>query len=146
MTETADPFGTLEPVHVQVPALAEELATLRRTVRSYVESAGGDAATADDLELVISELATNVIEHTTSTTISVTVERTPHDWLIDVADAGDQLVLSQVPELPPPSAPNGRGLFVARSLVDDLEIIESPTSRTIRCRTAAGTSQGLLRP
>ncbi len=146
MTGTAHPFGTLEPVHVQVPALAEELATLRRTVRSYVQSAGGDAATADDLELLISELATNVIEHTTSPTISVTIERTPDDWLIDVADAGDRLVLRQDPELPPLFAPSGRGLVVARSLVDDLEIIESSTARTIRCRTAAGSSQGLLRP
>lgn len=146
MTRTADPSGALAPTHVQIPALTEELRTLRRAVRGYVESAGGDAATADDLELVVSELATNVIEHTTSPTISITIERTPDEWLIDVGDAGDQLVLSAVPELPAPSEQAGRGLFVARSLVDDLEIIESATSRTIRCRTAAGTNRGLLHP
>ena len=120
-------------------AVAGELAGLRRVVRSYVESAGGDGATVDDLELVVSELATNVIDHTTSPTISITIERTPDSWVIQVADVGDRFVLSNIAALPPTFERTGRGLFVVRSLVDDLEIVETPTSRVIRCSRRSTT-------
>lgn len=126
--------GAAAPLEVEIPALAEELLGLRRAIRSYIESADGDPATADELELVVSELATNVIDHTTSSTISVTIERTTKEWLIQVADAGDRFVLSDVPTLPPTFERTGRGLFVVRALVDDVEIAETPPSRLIRCR------------
>jgi anti-sigma regulatory factor (Ser/Thr protein kinase) len=131
------PSGAVAPVEVRAPALAEQLAGLRRTIRNYVESAGGDPVTADDLELVVSELATNVIVHTTSPTISVTIERTSEEWLIEVADVGDGFVLSDVPTLPPTFERAGRGLFVVRSLVDAVEIVVTATSRVIRCRRRA---------
>lgn len=125
--------GGKPAVVMQVPAETDELAGLRRFVRGYVESTGGDPTTADDLTLVVSELATNVIEHTTSATITVTIERGPEAWMIEVADVEQPFVLSEVPTLPTSSEHTGRGLFVVRSLVDDLEVVETPTSHAVRC-------------
>ena len=118
---------------MRVPAQPDELSGLRRFVREYIESAGGDPTTADDLELVTSELATNVIEHTTSSTITITIERTPDAWMIEVSDVEDPFVLSDVAVLPATSQRAGRGLFVVRSLVDELEVVETSTSRALRC-------------
>lgn len=131
------PSGAVAPVDVEAPALAEELADLRCAIRRYVESSGGDPATADDLELVVSELATNVIDHTTSPTISITIERTSDEWLIEVADVGNHFVLPAVAGLPPTFERTGRGLFVVRSLVDHVEIVDAPNSHVIRCRRTA---------
>jgi serine/threonine-protein kinase RsbW len=110
-----------------------ELSGLRQAIRRYVEAAGGDVATADDLELVVSELATNVIDHTASPTITITIERTTDAWLIEVADVEDPRLLDAV-ALPPSSQPTGRGLFVVDALVDHLELVETSTSRLLRCR------------
>jgi anti-sigma regulatory factor (Ser/Thr protein kinase) len=84
--------------------------------------------------LVASELATNVIEHTMSPTITLTIERTPEAWMIEVSDVDHPFVLSDVAVLPATSERAGRGLFVVRSLVDELEVVETPTSRALRCR------------
>ena len=126
--------GGVAAVEVRVPAQTDQLSGLRRIVREYIESAGGDRCTADDLELVASELATNVIEHTTSPTITITIERTPDAWMIEVSDVEGPFVLSEVAVLPATSDRAGRGLFVVRSLVDELEVVETPTSRALRCR------------
>ena len=97
MTDHArEPTGAIAPMNVRVAARSEELAGLRRAIRSYVESAGGDETTTDDLELVVSELATNVLDHTTSPSISIVIARTSEGWVIEVADVADQFVLADV--------------------------------------------------
>jgi anti-sigma regulatory factor (Ser/Thr protein kinase) len=85
---------------------------------------------------VVSELATNVIEHTSSNNITVVIERTGTAWIIEVADVDDITLLDDV-ALPPATAPTGRGLFVVRSLVDTLEVIETATVRAVRCMRLA---------
>ena len=138
MTDHArEPTGAIAPLNVRVAARSEELAGLRRAIRSYVESAGGDETTTDDLELVVSELATNVLDHTTSPNIPIVIERTSEGWVIGAADVADQFVLADVATLPATSERTGRGLFVVRSLVDELEIFETPTSRAVRCHRAS---------
>lgn len=103
---------------------------------AYIENAGGDSGIADDLELVVSELATNVIEHTSSSTITVAIERTRTAWVIEVADVEDTSLLDDV-SLPPATSLTGRGLFVVRSLVDTLEVIETATAFAMRCMRLA---------
>jgi anti-sigma regulatory factor (Ser/Thr protein kinase) len=131
---TPGPQGAVAAIEVHVPAQTDELSGLRRIVREYIESAGGDRSTADDLELVASELATNVIEHTVSPTITLTIERTSDAWMIEVSDVDHPFALADVAVLPAASERAGRGLFVVRSLVDDLQVVETPTSRALRCR------------
>jgi anti-sigma regulatory factor (Ser/Thr protein kinase) len=100
-----------------------------------VEGAGGGTDLAGDLELVVSELATNVIEHTGSPTLTVVLARTIADWLVEVSDVADLGILDDV-ALPYVSQPAGRGLFVVRSIVDEMSIVEAGDAYAIRCRIA----------
>ena len=97
-------------LRLHVPAEASELSGIRRNVRSHVAESGDHAEVADDLELVVSELATNVIEHTESR-LTITLERIDDDWVLEVSDVDDLDILDDV-ALPDPGEISGRGLFV----------------------------------
>jgi anti-sigma regulatory factor (Ser/Thr protein kinase) len=131
-----DETGGLRTMLIRVAARASEISGIRARVRAFVAQTGGDDRIADDLELVVSELATNVIEHTSADTISVLIERDDAGWTMQVADADDASMLDRV-SLPPATARSGRGLFVVRSLVDTLELIETASARAVRCTLSA---------
>jgi len=118
---------------LQVPAEASQLSSIRRSVRSYVAARGGDAEVVDDLELVVSELATNVIEHTESPTLTITLDRIDDDWVLEVSDVDDLDILDDV-ALPDAGELTGRGLFVVAALVDDIRIVDNAGQRALRCR------------
>lgn len=122
---------------IRVPAHPSELSAIRSDVGAYVQQNGGGSSVAADLELVVSELATNVIEHTSSATISVLVERNERGWVVQVADVDDVSILDAV-SLPPITSLTGRGLFVVSSLVDTVEVVDTGTARAVRCVRSAG--------
>jgi anti-sigma regulatory factor (Ser/Thr protein kinase) len=122
---------------ITVPAQPSELSGIRSGVRMFVERTGGDRGVAADLELVVSELATNVIEHTTAATISVLMERDATGWTIQVAHVDDASMLDNL-SLPDATSLTGRGLFVVSSLVDTLEVIDTDNVRAVRCVRSAG--------
>ena len=132
-TQNGAAAGGLE---IRARADPAELSSMRHRVREFVQHSGGSADLASDLELVVSELATNVIEHTSSPTVTVVLSKTPSDWLIDVADVGDLSILDDV-ALPDMSQPTGRGLFVVTSIVDEIRIVDHGASYAIRCRLGA---------
>lgn len=118
---------------LHVPADTSELSGIRRSVRNYISTSGGDDEVAGDLELVVSELATNVLEHTDSHTLTIVLERIDDEWVLDVADVDDLQILDDV-SLPDQHQVAGRGLFVVASLVDDLRIVEDGGRCALRCR------------
>ena len=120
-------------LRLHVPAEASELSGIRRNVRSHVAASGDHAEVADDLELVVSELATNVIEHTESPTLTITLERIDDDWVLEVSDVDDLDILDDV-ALPDPGEISGRGLFVVAALVDEIRIVDDGGRRALRCR------------
>ena len=97
MTETGPPSDRAAPgVVLDVPADTAQLGVIRREIRTFVTAVGGDDHVADDFELVVSELATNVIEHTSSSRLTVRMARTSDDWILDVADVEDAHILDHV--------------------------------------------------
>lgn len=133
MADRRDTTGSSPNIEIRARAEPAALSDLRRRTRTFLEQAGGDGPTVDDLELVVSELATNVIEHTSSPTITIAITRTDEEWIVDVADVDDLGILSDI-SLPPMSSPTGRGLFVVRALVDDVRVVETQHSHAVRCR------------
>jgi anti-sigma regulatory factor (Ser/Thr protein kinase) len=123
---------------LEIRAIADpsELSGVRHRVRSFIENAGGGSDLAADLELVVSELATNVIEHTRSPTLTVSVCRAGDHWLVEVSDVANLGILDHV-SLPDQTQASGRGLFVVESIVDDIAIVEVGNSYAIRCRIGA---------
>ncbi|MET0908921.1 MAG: ATP-binding protein [Ilumatobacteraceae bacterium] len=128
--------GVSGALEIRAAADASELSGVRHRIRQFVEGEGGGAALAADLELVVSELATNVIEHTASTTLTVSISRTTDDWVVEVADVADLGILDHV-VLPDQTQASGRGLFVVESIVDAIAIVENGDSYAIRCRIGA---------
>lgn len=123
-----DPDGT----STSVPADVSQIAQLRRRLSQSARDSGADDAFAADLELVVSELATNVVQHTDSDTIRMSLRRDPHAWVLDVADAAG---LQSVSDLGPPDPDEltGRGLFIVQSLMDDLRLVDVNCHRVLRC-------------
>lgn len=126
---------TKPPQHVRIAKKADlaELSNIRRSVVGFLRQHNAADDLVDDLSLVVSELASNVIEHTDSDTILVVVERTASDWVIDVADAESIPGLDDL-SAPDPSMITGRGLFVVQSLVDSMKIVDEGGSFVVRCR------------
>ena len=58
------------------------------------------------------------------------------DVVLEVEDDGPGLSNDVTTDAPPPGAPSGRGLYVARALVDTLEILRTATATgtIVRCR------------
>ena len=112
-------------LRVDVPARAAELAFLRESLRTWLEAAGVDRDTADDLILAANEAATNVIEHANPPDGAMLVEaRIVDDRVeIDIDDAGTW-------REPRPTA-KGRGFAMIRAVTDDFEVSTGPTGTRI---------------
>lgn len=124
-----------------IPARESELSDVRRHVRDSV-CADLSTETVDDsvargiaeLELVASELATNVIQHAHRALVAVAVQRVGASWIIEV-DGADELTTSDAvaPVRPLSVEPSGRGLLIVHALTDSVEIVDRDGRRLIRC-------------
>lgn len=117
-----------------------DVANLGR-LRQHVASAAHDTGATDDiieqLELVVSELATNAIQYNDADTLTVSVHGDGQSWTIDVSNAGG-LVDVDSPTLPDSSALSGRGLFLVDSVMDRVELVDLDGRLHVRCVKFAG--------
>jgi anti-sigma regulatory factor (Ser/Thr protein kinase) len=120
-------------LRVLVPAAARELAGVRRALRSFLGGLGVPDLTIDAVVLASSEAATNAIEHAYlepyaepgMVGITVEVDGAVH---VEVRDAGRWKDL--------PSATNrGRGLTIARTVMDAVRVYRSPSGTTVSLTT-----------
>jgi serine/threonine-protein kinase RsbW len=77
---------------------------------------------ADEIAIMVSELATNCVRHTV-TDFTVSVDKTAGEVRIDVTDAGAGTPEVRSPEL---SEPSGRGLRIVQELADSFGVRTSP--------------------
>ncbi|MFN3214863.1 MAG: ATP-binding protein [Acidimicrobiales bacterium] len=93
------------------------------------------ATTVGDIDLVVTELAANVIDHTPSPWVQVVVTAAPAALTVEVSHGGDAA------GLPDPESwgtiedgDRGRGLRIVRALCDNIGIVRSHDVTAIRCR------------
>jgi anti-sigma regulatory factor (Ser/Thr protein kinase) len=112
----------------------EQLTALRRQVRQLASRAGASSAIASDLELVVSELATNVIRHTRAPSMRVSVIVEPGDgrqeWTVCVENEVMPIPLDSDPVLEAPAG--GRGLRIVAAIMDVISVTEADGRMTIR--------------
>lgn len=118
---------------------------LRRMVRAFLNGHGSPPEVVDDVELVVSELTTNVIRHTDSETLSVRLAAAAGHWILEVADAEDLPPLDDV-TLPPSHAADGRGLSIAAALMDEITTVRADGRSFVRCRRSAPALSSSDRP
>ena len=106
----------------------------REAVRSAATAAGIEAERIDDLVIAFNEAATNAVVHG-SGQIAVKLWAGPAVVLCSVKDEGkrfDDPLCGFVP--PPPSRLLGRGLglWIARQLCDEVDIVPGPDGLEVR--------------
>jgi anti-sigma regulatory factor (Ser/Thr protein kinase) len=120
----------------------EAVPTSAQRVRRFVTAAlladGADEASVQNLTLVASELASNVIEHGDGSQVVVAIDSSDAAWwAIEVC--GGRPVRSELTDpvawrLPAPHDPSGRGLALVRQLVDEIRIDNDENGPRISCR------------
>ncbi|NLU66754.1 ATP-binding protein [Streptomyces sp. HNM0574] len=101
------------------PGRSEEVSRVRRWTRDILTG----SPQADDAALIVTELATNALLHSSSgrCAFHVTVTRSPRTLAISVTDAGGKPGAPRV-EAPDETEPHGRGLGLVSALADRLRI------------------------
>lgn len=114
------------------PATADALASIRAAVVEFLEDHDADDDVIADFELAVSELATNVVRHTPSSSISLQLTHEPDRWVLEVADADGVPPLESV-VLPAATQSTGRGLFVVMAVMDSVAVVEVSGAQVVRC-------------
>ncbi len=122
--------------HFTVPADTAMVASLRERVGATARAAGADDAVVGDLKLAVSELATNVVQHSDAASVSVSLRHEPGRWVLDVDEADGLESLD--PSLPTAVALSGRGLIIVQAVMDEVEIVEDDGHRVLRCSRLVG--------
>lgn len=110
-----------------------ELAPMRAALRRWLRAAGVGEGRAADVVLAVNEIATNAVEHAYGLDPSTFELAVRMDGAAVVATVTDHGRWRQVPRME-----GGRGLMLARSLVDELHVEtgDAGTTVTLRARTA----------
>lgn len=115
------------------------LGIVRHFFEDWLRHQGIEGAELDDLTLVASELCTNAVRAASGEPAGVTFRAWPdgEDLVLEIEDDGPGFVPEPtVEEPPPPDVRQGRGLYVARALMDSLDVLEAGDGRgaLVRCR------------
>lgn len=127
------PVGSLR---IEVPAVAEELAEIRRRLTGWLEPIGVSATGIADIVLVVNEACTNCIEHAyygvDAGPILVDANHDNGQIVVDVADRGAWREPGTQPST------RGHGLPIMRAVSSDVNVMSSSEGTTVRVTFDAG--------
>lgn len=127
MSDVADPL-----LRMTVQTNAAELSLVRARVSQQARQVGACQQDVDDVELAVSELATNVIRHTTACQFTIALGRAQGSLVLDVSNADHLTDLHT--RLPAENdAPSGRGLAIVDAVMDAIHLVVVDGSQHIRC-------------
>jgi anti-sigma regulatory factor (Ser/Thr protein kinase) len=129
---------------LDLPEAVAYVTTLRKTCRCLADNLGLSHEDADDIELLLGELATNAVRHAHGDGYRVEVEFTSERALVTVIDRGVGFLPDSQPD-PGTTRPDdlggethperfgGWGLPLVRSIADRVEIVPThPQGTTVR--------------
>lgn len=116
---------------LEVQPSFEEVGTARRFVRRELASASSDLS--GDMQLIVSELVSNAIEHGASEQVAVELSVSKTKVLLSVESHGfvDQLPPLEQWALARADEVSGRGLGIVRDLADSVQVVRGNSSITI---------------
>lgn len=114
-----------------LPAHHSSVGTARHRVHSHLVYLGCGAETCETALLLVSELFTNALVHTASTTIGCTVRSHGPHVRIEVHDQGCGAPLS--PDLTTSDAVGGRGLLIVENLSAEWGVAAGIHGQTVWC-------------
>ena len=117
------------PLSMSFAAQPDRLRRLRSALRDWFAAAGLESPAAEELLHAVGEIASNAIEHGSrldpARDVAVSAQRDPGLIEVAVSDSGQW-------KTPVPGSGRGRGLTLARALVDSLEISAAGAGTTVR--------------
>lgn len=115
-------MGERAATSITLEATAAHVAHARRFVRRSVEHA--DPSVVDDLQLIVSELFTNAVEHGAADAVDVVVTQRPDRVSVTVDSRGPTPGVGPATDwrVADAEALSGRGLGIVRQLADDLMV------------------------
>ncbi|GAA2637082.1 hypothetical protein GCM10010399_82850 [Dactylosporangium fulvum] len=126
------------PVTLTMPPVAAEgVASIRRSVTDAAHRAGFPPDRADLFTVAVNEIVINAIEHGGGAAMVTIIQHGP-TITVEVRDTGSGVTGTRVPvQAPPVDQPNGRGLWLASRLCDELTFHPQQTGAMIRLRSTA---------
>jgi anti-anti-sigma factor len=123
------------PFVAQIAPVADELATLRRDLRTWLAGAGAGERESGDVLIAVGEACANAIEHagaTTGSTIEVRAQLVGSEVVLRIVDQGRWRTAA-------PRSQRGHGLRLMRVLMDGIDIatVRDGTRVELRRRLAA---------
>lgn len=139
---TTDPAALLR-LAFDLPGSVHHVIHLRKASRCYVESIGLSQEDADDLEVLLGELSTNVVRHAKDGGYHVSLEFTADRYIVHVIDRGSGFSPDDAPApgtlRPDTLSENneerigGLGLVMIRAIADTVDIYATdPHGTTVR--------------
>lgn len=115
-------MGERAATSIVLEAAAAQVAHARRFVRRSVEDA--EPAVVDDLQLIVSELFTNAIEHGAADAVEIVVAERDDQVSVTVDSRGPTPNVGPATDwtVADPTALNGRGLGIVRQLASELVV------------------------
>ena len=119
-------------VKMEVQALPENISVVRLTASGLASKMGFDLEAIEDIKVCISEACTNAIRHSDEKIFHVEFSVFEDNINIKVYDNGKGYDVSSVPE-PDFGDPkeNGLGLFIIKTLMDEVEITSDDSGTCI---------------
>lgn len=128
----AEPSPPLSLLGAQYfPTIVSSLRGVRSFVRALAEPEFSDVTRLSDIELATSEIATNAIEHGTGTELFVSARSSQQQFVVEITSFGNSLEWKL--DRPPLDQLSGRGLLIASTLANSMEIVNGPGTVVVKC-------------
>ncbi|MET7425008.1 ATP-binding protein [Dactylosporangium sp. NPDC005555] len=119
------------------PVTVSGVAEVRRRVTEAAREVGLSPDRADGFTVAVNEIVINAVEHGGGTA-AVTLILQARRLVVEVLDTGTEPWQPYLPATaPPPDQINGRGLWLATKLSDELTVDSRATGRLVRLTASA---------
>lgn len=120
-------------IALRLPRDAASVPVIRQLLDSSLEALGVVPQIREDIQLMLSEACSNVIQHATpSDDYMVSTELSRDRCIIKVVDAGNGFDFSGATS-PSPTSEHGRGLLIMQALADDIRFVKRQERGSIVC-------------
>lgn len=112
-----------ESLKMEVPAKPEYVGIIRLTVSGIANKIGFNLDDIEDIKVAVSEACTNAIKHSYDDKFNIEFEVLHNGIVVNIQDKGKGCDIESIgePDLENPRE-SGLGLFIIKTLMDELEI------------------------
>lgn len=118
---------TFDYVNMTLPCKPEYVGVVRLTVSAIANRMGFNIEEIEDIKVAVAEACTNAIKHGLDEEFDASFTIFADKMTISIKDRGKGVKIENIaePDLSNPSENGGLGLFIIKSLMDDVDVISS---------------------